>query len=101
MQGVPYIEAIGSVLWPMVVSCPNTAFAVGMLSQYIQNPGPALWEALKWVISYLVSTKDLWLTFGGKGSTLVEGYCDVDWASQEGHHSISGFSFHYRQGAVS
>ena len=96
MCGVPYAAAIGSVLWPMVVSHPDTAFAVGMLSQYIQNPGPAHWEALKQVMSYLVSIKDLWLTFSGKGGTLVEGYCDTDWASQEGRHLILGFLFHYR-----
>ena len=84
----------------MVVSCPDTAYAVGILSQYIQNPGPAHWEALKWVMSYLVSTKDLWLTFGRKNGALVEGYCGVDWASQEGHHLILGLSFYYRQGTV-
>ena len=101
MKGVPYSEAIGSVLWPTVVSRPDTAYAVGILSQFMQNPGLAHWEGLKRVISYLGSTKDLWLTFGGNKHTLLEGYCDADWASQEGRHSISGFSFHYGQGAVS
>jgi hypothetical protein len=43
----------------------------------------------------------MWLTFGGKGKTLVEGYCNADWASQEGQHLISSFSFHYRYGAIS
>ena len=65
MNGVPYSEAIGSVLWPAVVSRPDIAFAVGILSQFIQNPGQAHWEALKRVISYLDTMKDLWLTFGG------------------------------------
>ena len=37
MNGVPYSEAIGSVLWPAVVSRPDIAFAVGILSQFIQN----------------------------------------------------------------
>ena len=41
MKGVPYSEAIGSVLWPVVVSRPDAAYAVGILSQFIQNPGPA------------------------------------------------------------
>ena len=42
MRGVPlYSKAIGSVLWPVVVSCPDAAFAVGVLSQFIQNPGQA------------------------------------------------------------
>ena len=65
MHGIPYVEAIGSVLWPVVVSRPDAAFAVSTLSQFIQNPGPAHWEALKRVIVFLGSTKDLWLTFGG------------------------------------
>ena len=31
LKRVPYSEAIGSVLWPMVVSRPDTAYAVGIL----------------------------------------------------------------------
>jgi hypothetical protein len=49
----------------------------------------------------LGSTKDLWLTFGGRKETLIEGFCDADWASQKHRHSISGFSFHYGVGAIS
>ena len=64
MRGIPYAEAIGSVLWPVVVSQPDVAFAVSTLSQFIQNPRPTHWEALKHVIVFLGSTKDLWLTFG-------------------------------------
>ena len=100
MQGVPYSEAIGSVLWPVMVSWPDAAYAVGVLLQYIQNPGPAHWEGVKRVINYLGSTKDLWLTFGGQKETIVEGYFDADWAGQKHQHSISGFSFHYGVGAV-
>ena len=35
MHGVPYSEAVGSMLWPVVVSWPDTAYAVGVLSQFI------------------------------------------------------------------
>ena len=101
MHGVPYSQAIGSVLWPVVVSRPDAAYAVGILSQFIQNPGPAHWEGAKRVISYLGTTKDLWLTFGGHQEDKVGGFCDADWASQKHRHSISGFSFHYGQGAIS
>ena len=100
MQGVPYIEAIGSVLWLGVVSRPEIAFAVGILSQFIQNPGSVHWEALKRINIYLKTTKDLWLMFGGKSKTIVEGYCDADWASQKHRHSISGYSFHFGSGAI-
>ena len=64
MRGIPYVEAISSALWPVIVSQPDAAFAVSTLSQFIQNPRPAHWEALKHVIVFLGSTKDLWLTFG-------------------------------------
>jgi hypothetical protein len=101
MRGIPYSEAIGSVLWPVVVSRPDAAFAVGVLSQFIQNPGLAHWEGVKRVISYLGTTKNLWLTFGGSKESLVEGFCDADWAGQKHRHSISGYSFHYGVGAVS
>jgi hypothetical protein len=101
MKGIPYSEAIGSVLWPTVVSRPDTAFAVGILSQFMQNPGQAHWDGVKRVIGYLNTTKDLWLTFGGNTKILLEGYCDADWASQPHRHSLSGYSFHYGMGAIS
>ena len=39
MNGVPYSKAIGSILWATVMSRPDTAYMVGVLSQFIQNPG--------------------------------------------------------------
>ena len=101
MRGVPYSEAIGSVLWPTDVSHPDMAYAVSILLQFIQNLGPAHWEEVKRIISYLVSTKDLWLTFGGSTSAKLEGYCNADWASQPHQHSISRYSFHFGLGAIS
>ena len=38
MQGVPYSKAIRSVLWPVVVSRPDAAYAVGILSQFLDQP---------------------------------------------------------------
>ena len=101
MRGIPYAEAIGCALWPVVISRPDAAFAIGVLSQFIQNPGLAHWEALKRVIVYLGSTKHLWLTFGGKTKIFAEGFCDADWATQKDRHSISGYSYHIGKGAIS
>ena len=101
MQGVPYSKAIGFILWPAIVSHPDIAYAVGLLSQFIQNPRTVHWEGVKQVINYLGTTKELWLTFGGNKKILLEGYCNMDWASQAHRHSISGFAFHYGIGAIS
>ena len=80
---------------------PDTAYAVRILSQFIQNPGPAHWEGVKCLISYIYMTKKLWLTFGGNKTIPFGGYCDADWASQPHRHSISGYFFHYGLGSVS
>ena len=101
MQGVPYSEAIGSILWPAVVSHPDVAYVVGILSQFIQNPRTIHWEGVKQVINYLGTIRELWLTFGGNKKNLLEGYCNMDWASQAHRHSISGFAFHYGIRAIS
>ena len=40
MRRIPNMEAISSVLWPVIVSQPDAAFAVSILSQFMQNPRP-------------------------------------------------------------
>src|SRR5271170_1271081 len=82
MKGIPYSEAIGSVLWAAVVSRPDIAYATGTLSQFIQSLGHAHWEGVKQIIIYLGSTKEKWLMFGGKTVTKIQGFCDADWAGQ-------------------
>ena len=101
MCRIPYAEVIGSVLWPVVISRPDAAFTVSTLSQFIQNPGPAHWEALKCMIIFLRSMKDLWLTFSGRSKLAAEGFCNADWGGQKYRHSISGYSFHMGAGAIS
>jgi hypothetical protein len=100
MRGIPFAEAIGSVLWPTTVSRPDAAEPTNVLAQFVQNPGMVHWEGVKRVMSYLLSTKHYWLTFGGKRQLGLRGYCDSDWASQPHRHSISGYSFHIGKGAV-
>ena len=48
-----------SILWPVLVLWPDVVFTMSLLSQFIQNPGPAHWETLECVIIYLRLTKDL------------------------------------------
>jgi hypothetical protein len=99
MRNFPYAEGIGHVLWPVMVSRPDALCAVGILAQFVQNPGKTHWDALMRVIAYLNTTKDYWLTFG-HGANQLEGYSDADWASQTHRHSISGYVFRMGDGAV-
>ena len=49
----------------------------------------------------VLSTKDLWLTFGGSASAKLKGYCDATWASQLHCHSITRYLFHFGLGVIS
>ena len=84
----------------MVISRPDIAYATGILSQFIQNPGYVHWEGVKRIITYLNTTKNYWLTFGGTTKTLVKGYSDADWASQKDQHLISGYVFFLGCGVI-
>jgi hypothetical protein len=95
----PYREACGSVLWPAIISRPDVSFAIGLLTQSMQNPAEQHWRAIRRVIRYLHTTKNLWLTFGGPDAQIL-GFTDADWASQAHRHSISGYVYSIGCGAV-
>ncbi len=100
MKKVPYRAAVGSLMYAAVGTRPDIAFAVGLLAQFLENPGQVHWEAVKRVFRYLSGTKGLMLTYGGERRGL-EGFTDADGASQEHRHAISGYAYLIDSGAVS
>ena len=40
MQGVPYKEAVGSLMYAMVATRADIAFAVSVVSQFLSKPSP-------------------------------------------------------------
>jgi hypothetical protein len=87
-------------MWAAVATRPDIAFAVSLLSQFMENPGRIHWEAIKRVFRYLRGTKNNELILGKTKDGLV-GYSDADWASQEHRHSISAYTFIIDGGAIS
>jgi hypothetical protein len=100
MRKVPYREAIGSLMYAAVATRPDIAYAVSTLSQFLENPGEAHWQAVKRIFRYLAGTCELALTYGGERHDL-HGYTDADGASQEHRRAISGYAFIIDGGAVS
>lgn len=39
MKNIPYASAIGSIMYTMVCTRPDIAYAVGVTSRYLANPG--------------------------------------------------------------
>ncbi|KAJ9550828.1 hypothetical protein OSB04_014873 [Centaurea solstitialis] len=95
-----YSRAIGSLMYAMLSTRPDIAFAVGKLSRYTHNPGLIHWQAINRVFKYLKGTMDYGLTYSGFPSVL-EGYSDASWITNtEDHSSTSGWVFLLGGGAI-
>nr|GEW40079.1 retrovirus-related Pol polyprotein from transposon TNT 1-94 [Tanacetum cinerariifolium] len=100
MDRVQYASAVGSLMYAMVTR-PDLAHAVGVVSRFLSNPGKKHWEAVKWIFRYLRGTSKLGITFGNGKPTLV-GYTDSDLARiKDNMKSTSGYLMTFAGGAVS
>lgn len=76
MAKVPYFSAVvDSLMYAMIAARSDIAFAVGVVSQYMTNPGRKHWEAVKHIIRYLKNTASSCLRFGNSDASIV-GYAD-------------------------
>lgn len=101
MDGVPYKEAVGSLMYAMVATRADLAFAVSMVSQFMSRPGPLHWAAVKRIMRYLKGTLELKLCLGGKDIS-PKGYCDADWGGDlTTRRSTTGYVFLMGGGAIS
>jgi transposase InsO family protein len=108
-----YASVVGAIMYAMLGTRPDLAFAIGQLTRFNSNPGQLHVGALKRVLRYLKGTIDFELTYGtessgsgessrSRNSTLtVLGHCDSDWAASiDDRRSVSGTVFTIAGGAV-
>ena len=101
MSKVPYQSAVGSLMYAMVCIRPDIAYAVGVVSWFMTNPGQAHWNAVKWILRYLKGTSRSCLHFGS-GDPVLQGYIDADYAGDaDSRKSTSRYLMTYAGGAVS
>ncbi|MCO5572094.1 hypothetical protein L7F22_025845 [Adiantum nelumboides] len=101
MAKVPYASVCGSLMYAMVATRLDIAFAVGVVSRFMSNLGKKHWEAVKRVLQYLAGTKDKCICFG-KGKLSVVGYIDADFARDlDRRRSTSGYLYTFAGGAIS
>jgi len=101
MEGVPYKAAVGSLMYAMVATRPDIAFAVSTVSQFMAKAGPPHWVAVKRIMRYLKGSLGLKLCLGGKDIAL-RGFCDADWAGDTNdRRSTTGYVFLVGEGVIS
>ncbi|XP_057808557.1 secreted RxLR effector protein 161-like [Salvia miltiorrhiza] len=105
MYSVPYSNAVGSIMYMMICTRPDLAYAISILSRFMSNPGKPHWEALKCVLRYIRGSDCCGLVFEKKqrwsGNPLV-GFVDSDYASYEDNRrSQTGYIFSLYGTAIS
>ncbi|GJR05033.1 zinc finger, CCHC-type containing protein [Tanacetum coccineum] len=96
-----YSIAIECLMYVMISTRPDIAFAIGKLSRYTSNPSALYWQALGRVFQYLKGTMGYGLTYSGYPS-IIEGYSDTSWINNmEDHSSTSGWRILLEGGGIS
>jgi hypothetical protein len=63
MRTVPYVSAVGALMYLAIATRPDIAFALGVLCRFMANPGPEHWKAVKHLFRYLRGTINYRLTY--------------------------------------
>jgi hypothetical protein len=96
-----YQSAVGSLMYAMLGTRPDLAFAVSVISRFSSNPTQAHMTAVKRIFRYIQQTIQMGLVFRGSVQPLV-GYTDSDWAGdQDTRRSTSGYVFNLGSAAIS
>ncbi|KAL0546022.1 hypothetical protein IC582_015926 [Cucumis melo] len=100
MSNIPYASAVGSLMYAMLCTRPDTCYSVGIVSRYQSNPGRDHWTVVKNILKYLRRTKDYMLVYGSK-DLILTGYTDSDFQSDKDvRKSTSESVFTLNGGAV-
>ena len=49
---IPYASTVGSIMYAMVVTRPDLAYVIGVVSRYMSNPERKHWEAMNNISTY-------------------------------------------------
>ena len=101
-SSIPYREAVGCLMYAMVLTRPDIAFAVSRVAKFTSNPRNSHWTAVKRIFRYLSSTATMGLSYFSQRSDLtLRGYCDADYAGDhDDRKSRTGYLFLLANGAV-
>lgn len=98
---IPYREAVGKLLFLSLVSRPDIAYAVGIVSRYLDKHSDVHWNAVKRILRYLSNTKDLGIMYSNCETFNLIGYSDSDYAADvDTRRSTSGYIFKLSNGPI-
>ena len=96
-----YQSKVGSLMYAMLCTHPDLAYAVSQISQFSNNPSDVHDSAANRVFKYLRGTSNFGITYDGNQALVLGGYSDANWGSGEDRKSMGGYVFTLCGGAVS
>jgi Reverse transcriptase (RNA-dependent DNA polymerase)/Integrase core domain/GAG-pre-integrase domain len=98
-----YQSIVGSLMYTMLGTRPDIAYAVGSVSQFNSAPGVQHMTAVKRILRYLKGTAHYGLVYSPctEDHDYLEGYSDANWGSSEDRRSTGGFVFFLGSAAIS
>jgi hypothetical protein len=95
-------QIIGSLLYIMLGTRPDIAYAVTKLSQCAANPSQEHLDKARYILRYLAGTADYALVFDGASNKGLIAYTDSDYAGDPiKRRSITGYFFKLANGIIS
>ena len=96
-----YQQMIGSLIYLMIGTRPDIAWAVSRLAQYMQDPTEHHMSMTLHVFRYLRATTDYKIWYNGASDSGLIGYSDATWADNlDNRRSTTGYVFLMADGAV-
>ena len=99
---VPYREAVGCLMYAMILTRPDIAFAVSRVAKFTSNPRTSHWTAVKRIFCYFSGTITMGISYSGSLTDIaLRGYYDADYAGDhDDRKSRTGYLFMLANGAI-
>ena len=59
MKGVPYSNAVGSLMYAMIGTRPDITYGVSLVSIFMSKPSRDRWKAVKWLLRYVKGSAEV------------------------------------------
>ncbi|KAH9648352.1 hypothetical protein KPL70_025549 [Citrus sinensis] len=96
MAKIPYANAVGCMMYAMVLTRLDISYALSVVSKYMVSPGKEHWRVVKWVLRYLSGTLNQGLVYRKSGikSEGISGFVDSDFAGDlDRRRSLIGYLY--------
>lgn len=99
---VPYLNAIGALMYLANCTRPDISFAVNLLARHSSSPTRRHWNGIKHILRYLRGSIDLGLFYPNESKQDLVGYADAGYLSDPHNgKSQTGYVFTYGGTAIS